>query len=1243
MKTLPANNLPRPFIGNRLFSCVLLLAALCISPRAQAQSYQLTPLWTVPVGAASHPFMIADNNTRGLAYNPATGHVLVPSRTGAPAIHILSETTGETLGTLPFDATLVTGGNFAVNMIGVTDDGVIYVGNLTTDTTGANGPFRLYRWANETAQPQLAYAGDPSNADAVANNRRFGDSLALRGTGNNTQILLGTLDKNVALLTTTDGVNFTATKIVTDGAAADSRWGLAWGAGNTFWAKQASGNLKRFSLDAGVGTATQTLSVAGVVGAPMAVDLSRNLLAIVEAGSTVAAGHKLRIYDIFEPAAPVQQDVTRDFPIPTANGNLTGAADLRNGKLFALESNNGILAFSLSEVYLAPTITSPPANVNLWVGAENYTFRVGVSGSRTLYYQWRLNGEDIPGATGPALTIPTVTAESQGQVYSVVVSNEAGSATSAGGTISVSLGNPSAVVENIWNAAPGTRPYLTSGYREYGVAINPLTENVIVVTRPNPTNMLAVLDLKTGAHKHYIDYSGLGVIGMNKVDVADDGTVYVCNLTTSSANPFHIYGFGEDTPTTTDKWIAFTGDPGNGQTAASTGWGNTFAVRGSGLNTEILIGALSSNERVVAILRPNASYIFSSTVITVADAPAGFARLGLDWGPGGNTFWAKTAGGNLILVEFDLVSGTGFVRKSYPQTGARSVPSSFTGLRYDSASGLLAGLRNGSPPTPVSVPVYDVSDLDAGPFWADHELFTSYNADIEFQGTVDFGAGHLVALGVNNGLKAFKVNAGVASLPAIVTHPSSTTWYSGTSPTLSVVADSVTALSYQWFFGENEIAGATASTLVITNIQLAQAGAYKVRVTNAGGSRDSLPANITVLDTYGTAQATNVWTLTAGSRSYLNTGYNEYGMSFNPANSNLLVVSVVSGVPTVAVLDALTGDDKHVLDVSPITASGAKVLHKIDVADDGAVYAANLTTTAASSPFKIYRWENDSPTTVPTVAFEGDPAPTLWPNRGCGYTLDVRGAGVNTEILLGMGAWNATSNIVAVLKTTDGVNFTATEIHVPDAPSGFSRLGLCFGQGNTFWAKTWLDQLYLVEYDLATGLGTIVKTYPASQFPTTITSIAYSGALGFLAGTANEAQKNVLIYSVADVDAGPQLRDQELFPTYNVSIEANGELDFGGNYLFVLNENNGIMAFWIDTSYVPPVTSFKILSATVSEGSITLEWEAQLGAGYQVQYANSINGEWFNLGDPVNATGSTATYTDVSPSAAQRFYRIVGQ
>ena len=223
-------NEPNPCFFGRFL--LLLVLGLTLGVTARAQSYQLTPLWSLAPGDVA--FLDTIHLTRGLAYNPTTGHLLVPSRTGSAAVHILDANTGAELGTLPFDDSVIAGGTFPVNMVAATDDGVIYVGNLTVDTTGASGPFRLYRWADETAQPELVYSGDPSEADGVANNRRFGDSLALRGTGSSTQILLGTRDRNVALLTTADGVAFTALKIVTDCAADDTRWGLAWGLGNTF-------------------------------------------------------------------------------------------------------------------------------------------------------------------------------------------------------------------------------------------------------------------------------------------------------------------------------------------------------------------------------------------------------------------------------------------------------------------------------------------------------------------------------------------------------------------------------------------------------------------------------------------------------------------------------------------------------------------------------------------------------------------------------------------------------------------------------------------------------------------------------------------------------------------------------------------------------------------------------------------------------------------------------------------------
>jgi len=1252
----------------QLFLLFLLLFGLAGIQSARAQHHALTNVWSVAPGAPTHTFMINDDRTRGSAYNPVTVHFLVASRSPAtPAttnVYILDGTTGSVLGTLLWDASVITSGNFAVNMVGITTDGVIYVGNLTTDATGATGPFRLYRWANETAQPTLAYSGDPSEGNTVGTSpRRFGDSLALRGTGAGTQILLGTYNQVVGLLTTTDGVTFTATKITTDAAAEETRRCLAWGAGDTFWAKALNGNLRQFSLNVGAQTASAIASIplytapGGTTltpGGALDVDLTRNLVAILDGNN-----HKLRMYDISNPAAPVQTDGTKDMPGVNANGNFVGSVWLRDGKLFALETANGIRAYTLHEVVFPPSVLTQPANAPLWEHAT-YPFTAGVFGTPPLTYQWQYEGADLPGATEAVLTVTNVSL-ADGGYYRVIVANSSGSATSSPALLTVQLGNASEQMTNIWDVAPNTRPYLNSTYLEYGVAINPVTTNVIVVTKnnnPTGTNMIAVLDIQTGAHKHYIDYSGLPLVGatpMYKVCVADDGVIFVCNFTGDAATtPFTIYGFADDSPTPVKGYLYNT-DPGGGVIPSNVGWGANIDARGGGADTEIIVGAgkwaaTPVPANAVAILRYDEMMSqFISTPIAITNLPASNNnfRFGLCWGAG-DTFWAKALGA-LMHVEFDRTNGVGWVTKTYPTTGARSVPASVTGMAFDAGSGLLAALENVSTTKPVAVEFYDVSDPEAGPFWVDQELFTSFNAEIEWTSSVSFERGYAVALGVNNGLKAFKINTNfVASLPVIVTHPADATWFEGTSPTLSVVADSLSPLSYQWYYyGTQAVSGATSSTLTLTNIQASQAGEYVVRVSNSGGSRDSRPATLSVVPLYNTAQMTNIWSVAAGTRPYLNTYYYEYGMAFNPVNSNLVVASYVStNVPStiVAVMDGLTGAHKHVMDVTGV-GGGNRPVNKVGVADDGVVYVGNRTTAPATDPFVLYRWANDEPTTGATVAYSGDPAPSI-ATKNIGWTMDVRGAGGNTEILLGLNV----SNVVCILTTTDGANFTAKEIFVPDAPATFSRLGICWGAGNTFWAKMWRDQggqMYLVQYDLATGAGTVLRTYTTDQIASTITTVAYNDSLKFLAGKARDDQENIQVYSVADLDFGPVLLDQELFPTYNPSIEANGALDFGGNtYLFALDQNNGVMAFLLDVSYQPPVTHFKILSATASGTDVILTWEARNGTSYQVQYADALDGtprtNWTNLGSPVVATGSTATFTNAA-SGSKRFYQVIAQ
>jgi hypothetical protein len=72
--------------------------------------------------------------------------------------------------------------------------------------------------------------------------------------------------------------------------------------------------------------------------------------------------------------------------------------------------------------------------------------------------------------------------------------------------------------------------------------------------------------------------------------------------------------------------------------------------------------------------------------------------------------------------------------------------------------------------------------------------------------------------------------------PSITTQPTNQTVVVGGTASFSVTASGTSPLSYQWSFNTTNIVGATNSLLVLTNVQLSQAGNYAVLVTNLYGS-----------------------------------------------------------------------------------------------------------------------------------------------------------------------------------------------------------------------------------------------------------------------------------------------------------------------------------------------------------------------------------------------------------------------
>jgi len=85
---------------------------------------------------------------------------------------------------------------------------------------------------------------------------------------------------------------------------------------------------------------------------------------------------------------------------------------------------------------VAPTITTAPANQTVTAGATA-TFTVVAGGTAPLGYQWQKNGVNIAGATAASYTTPVTATSDSGSTFRVVVTNTAGTVTSAAATLTV--------------------------------------------------------------------------------------------------------------------------------------------------------------------------------------------------------------------------------------------------------------------------------------------------------------------------------------------------------------------------------------------------------------------------------------------------------------------------------------------------------------------------------------------------------------------------------------------------------------------------------------------------------------------------------------------------------------------------------------------------------------------------------------------------------------------------------------
>src|SRR5205823_7638580 len=128
--------------------------------------------------------------------------------------------------------------------------------------------------------------------------------------------------------------------------------------------------------------------------------------------------------------------------------------------------------------------------------------------------------------------------------------------------------------------------------------------------------------------------------------------------------------------------------------------------------------------------------------------------------------------------------------------------------------------------------------------------------------------------------------------------------------------------------------------------------------------------------------------------------------------------------------------------------------------DEGVVYVCNQTTASQTTGFKLYRWPTANTnlaafTNAPVLAYSNIIGSAFGTSgERLGETMDVRGAGTNTQIILGSSSANGTGTNIFLFTTVDGTNFSPCRISFgTNFTTAVFNDGIAFGPGNTFFAK----------------------------------------------------------------------------------------------------------------------------------------------------------------------------------------------
>ena len=476
-----------------------------------------------------------------------------------------------------------------------------------------------------------------------------------------------------------------------------------------------------------------------------------------------------------------------------------------------------------------PVITQQPTNQTVIQGS-NAAFSVTATGTAPLSYQWWFNGTNIlSGATNASLTLTNVQSATNAGNYSVVVSNLVDSVVSSNAlltVISICITPPSGLVG--WWAA------------EYSALDSAGTNN--------GTTPFGIA-YATGKVGHAFDFDG----SSRRVSVPDSPDFKLTNSLTIEGwifprqqNSGCIFSRA-DNRLGVDCWI-LSMSPTNSISFQIMNGSNQVATIQAPIRTNQWSYIAATLEGTNGALKLYTNGVLAAQTNTTVRPranldPAQEPALGI-----GNH------GGNYAQSPFNgLIDEISLFSRALSQSEIQSI----------------YGAGSGKCPLPPSIKIQPVSQSVNRGNNTTFGVTAAGTAPLSYQwyfnGTnlvsgatqafliltnvqsASAGNYSVVVSNIAGSVSSSNAVLTVNLPPLITTQPQSLTVFPGSNATFSVTATGAMPLAYQWRFNGTNISGATDSNYTRSNVQLPNAGAYSVVVSNIEGVAISASAQLTVV------------------------------------------------------------------------------------------------------------------------------------------------------------------------------------------------------------------------------------------------------------------------------------------------------------------------------------------------------------------------------------------------------------